>query len=528
MIKLYPSDDDDLSTYLSGQQTWQMTIIGHDGVALTHANPEYIDRKQLLNDLMDFNTAIQGYLMALHGANLSLVPKARGCVRNLIVNLTKDKPIHLDSSLMSAMDALENAASEFNNMLNDLARRKRRNVRTQLDLDKQKLELGAKKQEAEEKLRQAEAKFAQAERTAQEVSKREEDTNRLAQAAAERWESCRQKDTELFTKQRELNAQARKSELQTQLKLANVKATTEAQVGAMRKKLQEAQSACAAADLERKAANQKSCDLADQLRTLQERLKNKKTPAHPGASRAKVSDTAAIQQRRIRALEARVQAQDAQLKKLGIVTPNRDIDRKSSTMTKNGSPQMYVDLTRSSSPASFDVMDYSPVTPRDAVQLASPRSESVTAAILASSDAAASSPTRHGKGKKRARSTFSIEPERLDDEMDEALFPMPGGIDIVQNSGDLKQITIPSTTFFPNTNNGGQACTSNCFKATSSAESGADKDSKVKNVIKRKSTLEINRKDDSTGTNSISPKHYDWLNKNNGITLGPKRRSKAW
>lgn len=310
------------------------------------------------------------------------------------------------------MDALENGAASFSTLYNDLSRRVRKNKQMETNLARQKEQVDALNTQADRKYKQAEEKLHEAQRLEAELRESRKDAEAMQRRLQERIEQVQQSERTLLAKEKSFQSEQRKMTLQTNLTLSNMKSTTEAQLASMREKMEEALIKSEEARKESLAHRNKSCSLADQLKVLQERIKTRKAPAHPSASDAKRSETA-ILERRIKALEATNKVQAQQLKEAGIATPQRRIARGNSTAI----PKSFVDLTRSSSPIGNDGLD-SPATPLDGCMFATQAS--------ASSAQEGSSPTAQRKGKKRSRASLSVEPERLDDEMDEALFPMPG------------------------------------------------------------------------------------------------------
>lgn len=75
-IKLFPSDGEDLTTYLDGQRQQSMPAINENGDLIEDAEENVPRYNQLLNDLIDFNTSIQNYVMAVHTTRLDYVYKS--------------------------------------------------------------------------------------------------------------------------------------------------------------------------------------------------------------------------------------------------------------------------------------------------------------------------------------------------------------------------------------------------------------------------------------------------------------------
>ena len=317
-------------------------------------------------------------------------------------------------------------------------------------------------------------------------------------------------DARLKAEEAALRAQSQRERIETTMKLANMKNTTELQLQNMRKQVEEAMKKCNEANKERETAHNKSCTLAKQLHQLQERFKARKASVPPGASASNASDIQA-KDRRIRALEARLAAQDAQLRSVGIATPERRLARRSKPLTEDP----FFDLTNSSSPTNNE-RDEFPATPRDGFDIASQASTS-TAALV-------SSPTSQQKSKKRARTSLSVEPERLDDEIDEALFPMPGFVGMRLPNQPNAPGVHAHPRFSPEadtTANAGRSTSTLPAHQSPSATSTANRKSPARKTASK-------RKVRASNTSSSKPKaNYDWLKSNTGIQLGPKHRPKA-
>ncbi|SPO29224.1 uncharacterized protein UTRI_06173 [Ustilago trichophora] len=526
MVRLFPSDGDDLDTYLSGQQLWDLELSTRQGpVPSGHDNLR--GHKELLNDLMDFNKAVQSYVMATHSARVDKMLKSGVKVRKLVVDLTKDRGPDLDESLLSAMDALENAASSFSTLFNDLSRRVRDNRKREVELEKKKDKLQLELRKAEDKTRAANVQLDQARQARHEADELVKEVNDRDRRVTALIIEISSKEEDLKAREREIDSQRRAMTLETNIKISNMKSSTDAALADMRAKLEAAEKRRDEAEKERRDSHNKSCRLAEQLKKMQEQLQSRKTPAHPGASDSKSSDVAVLE-RKNKALQTLLAARDAQLKELGIVTPDRRIVRSSNRL----SSQSFVDLTRSSSPVGNDNID-SPATPRDGFEITSQTSTLGGAAPVRS-------PTPQRRGKKRARSSLSIEPERLDDEMDEALFPMPGfavtlpprrtvAVHVRFQSDDAASPTVTAANQSAASTNTTAAAAAAPVSGVADglagpSAAGSKSPSSRKNLSKRKA-----RSSDPTASTSSSSSNpnYDWLNKSNGIALGPKRRSKA-
>ncbi|CBQ70111.1 conserved hypothetical protein [Sporisorium reilianum SRZ2] len=536
MVKLFPSDGDDLDKYLSGQQQWEWENLQGDD-AVDDAN-----LKQLLADLMDFNTAVQSYVMATHSLNYETMLKSGVKVRKLLIDLNKDTRADRNDALLKSMDALENAASCFSTMFNDLSRRCRNNRQLQATLQKERAEIKAISDKAKDTNKIAEGKLREVDAKSREVSERMERANAQMRQNTETILYIRSKEEALIAMEQRLLADKRKLHLETNIALTNSRQKTEAELQQMRIQVDQALLKSAAAEKERQAAHNKSCQLAEQLQQMQQRLKGRKKGTGSGPLNAVVDDNEAMQ-RRMKALEARNRAMEDLLRRANITTPELRLARNSQRRIDASS----IDLTRSSSPLGND-LDPFPATPLDGVDLGSQASSSTAAA------AAASLPSAQRKGKKKARLSLSVEPEQLDDEMDEALFPMPGfgGLQMpgplaprpdmlnqsAQGSGlteatqptPWKILSDPSDRMHDLLVVGASNSAASAPAAANERKSPGRKEARGNHNGKKRKRSSISSGASTTsnasGTSNKTNK-YDWLNKNNGIAFGPKRRSKA-
>ncbi|KAJ1026306.1 hypothetical protein NDA16_002393 [Ustilago loliicola] len=526
-IKLYPSDGDDLSTYLTGQRQQEMEALNANGDRIQDAEVHVPRYNQILNDLIDFSTAVQNYAMAAHSIRLENMFKSGVKIRRLVVDLTKDTGQDAHESLVSAMDALENAAAEFINVMNDLNRRVRANkqIRTKLEKETQKVHEMYKR--AEQELRNAHAKVADAERRILEAHRRARDLEQAEARNMDLLATIRAEQDALKRKESELRAQQNRIQLETNLKLSNMRNQTLQQLADMRDKVNEALKKCAEAERERALTHDKNCIIAKQLQQAQERLKGKQNLGPPGASTAKVSGVA-DKDRRIRALEAQLEAREKTLAEFGISPTSRRIVRK----TNRVDDKMFVDLTRSSSPLEHSNHD-SPATPRDGSDIASQLSTSTAAArATATGRRGSASPTPQRKGKKRGREV-SIEPERLDDESNEALYPMPG-----QRPHNLVMVntTTPSPllNFLNRAIENDRATAAQASSTTTEVQPPAKEAPQASTSTGRKSPAcspsnkrKARASDTSSNTSKASSNEYGWLKNASNIQYGPKRRNKA-
>lgn len=418
---------------------------------------------------------------------------------------------------MSALDALENAAAEFTNLMNDLARRVRANKQMSRELEKETKEVQEMHVRAGEELRNAHAKVNDAERRIFEANRRAHDAEIAEARIKDILATIRTEQEALKTKEAELRTHSNRIQLETNLKLSNIKNQTERQLAEMRLRVAEA-------ERERALTHDKNCTIAKQLQQAQERLKGRKNLAPPGASTAKTLGLAE-KDRRIRALEAQLESREKTLQQLGIDSSQHRLNRPKATQVDNNT---FFDLTRSSSPLE-NSNDDSPVTPPDGHAIPSQASTSAAGAPGASGiDRRGSvSPTPQRKAKKRARDSVSIEPERLDDESDEALYPMPGQrVQARPQRPDLMAALWQAANAGPaarpssSTNTEPEPPTTQTSKASSS--SGRKSPARSPNN-KRKARAS----DTSSNTSKASSNEYGWLKNAGNVQLGPKRRSKA-
>jgi hypothetical protein len=133
----------------------------------------------------------------------------------------------------------------------------------------------------------------------------------------------------------------------------------------------------------------------------------------------------------------------------------------------------------------------------------------------------APSPSRTRKGKQRARLSLSVEPLNLDDEMDEALFPMPG-------LGALRTTRPPRPPLAANP------------PTANTAEEDEDGDDDTAHGTGASSRPLKTRLSPAAGSsramglagrmsrrrNAAAPGEFDWLTKSAALKLGPKHRPK--
>ncbi|KAJ9476066.1 Zinc finger containing protein [Pseudozyma hubeiensis] len=528
VVKLYPSDGDDLDTYLSGQQQWEMVDPRGGAVNLT---PQF---KRLLDDLVDFNTAMQRYVMGLHGCDLDKTRRNGGRVQKLVVDLTKDRDVDITNALTTSMEALERAAANFVAMSSSLHRDCKKNRKLQAELVAEQHRVTLMKGEAEHISRASAAKSAEAEAVMAAANERMSRARELEASVTDKILATQVKEDELNKREQELEARVRQSALQTTIRIANINMTTDAALKQMQSEVGEAGRKKADAERERAATHKKNCELAEQLKKLQQQLKDRKKAPVAGPSTAMVGEGEGIA-RRLKALEARNKSMEEQLKAAGISTPEHRISRNSRR------PNAEIIEVRSSSPLANGV-DSAPITPMDGFELLSQVSASASTAA-----AARVSPTAHRKGKKRARSSLSVEPERLDDEMDEGNFPMPGFGVLPGTSATRATKARPSNgepdllfDFVPQRKRGNCPLALRLPPQTSASSSSERKsparktafnetaDTNDENNSKKRKTFDRDGSSSSvSGKPSASKKpEYDWLNKK-ALSLGPKRRHKA-
>lgn len=511
MVKLFPSDGDDLSVYLSGQKLHEMVIIGRDGGATAPDNSDPFDYKKLLSDLMDFIKAVQDYVMATHSMHSENALKSGVKVRKFVKDLANDYSRDKETSFTMAIDALESASGEFSAMKNDAARAARKMKKLQADVEKDQHRAEQMVRSAQEMTDRAMATMREAQHKMIEVDQRWAIADTRHKANAQRYTELQEKESSLKAREQELGVQEKRMTLDCSMKIGSMRQTTDAEITLMRNKMDDALKRAELAERERKAAHEKSLTLADQMKQLSDR--KKLNP--PGAGPSRISDSSAAKDRRIRALEKQVEARDSQLKELGFVASQHRLNRPRTSLTN----QSFVDLTRSSSPTSTDGGDHSPVTPRDG--------QAVTSQASSSAATRAVSPTPQRKGKKRARTSLSVEREGLDDEMDDA-YPMPG-------FGVVKRPTIgaPEDSILnphrPRQPSEGASSTASAGFSTTLLAKRKDGPSKAattrKNTPRKASPKPKGRASDPSTGNTAKP-NYNWLANKNGVQLGPKHRPK--
>lgn len=516
MVKLYPSDGNDLDTYLSGQQLWETAPSKSSDATHDHAQS-----KRLLADLMDFNSALQAYVMAVHGFDSDRTIKAGVQVRRLVVDLTKNRDIQLQETLFNSLTSLDKAVSCFQTLLNDLEHKCTMNKQLNQQLKAKKQKLDKKLTEAQNTTNTATGKLAEAEARMKSAKESMEMVKTLEANVKDMMAATQRREEELNRKQHRLEAQMGKMKLETNLKIANMSANTESRLKTMQAEVDEAQSKAADAAKERAATHRKNCELADQLKKLQQHLNHrKKLGAQASKPMVGESETTA---RRLKALEARNKSLEAQLKAAALAAPGHCIVSCSNHCTDD-----MICFTRSSSVSSGD-------------NVAASQLDDLDFGSQASNSAAVATP--QPKRKARSRSVLSVEPERLDDETDR-LFPMPGfGVLNVaaplpprpnQPHSKTSPTTPSSRPFDP------QSCTSHSFNftdpprhATNENQTSSIGDDYDTSCTKRKRAplaSSANSTNSTTNPNDryTSKQSYGWLNNHKGVVaLGPKRRPKT-
>uniref|UniRef100_V5E9X6 Uncharacterized protein n=2 Tax=Kalmanozyma brasiliensis (strain GHG001) TaxID=1365824 RepID=V5E9X6_KALBG len=411
IFKLYPSDGDDLDTYLSGRHQWEWAGLDDD-----HTEEDRKWHKKLLEDLVDFNSAVQRYVMATHGVDCDRMVRSGVKIRKLVVDLTKDRGPDLEDSLMRSLASLEQAANAFRGKFHDLERKCIKNRVLEVDLVRKQEAARTEQERLDTSAREARAKKFEIDRKMRAANERMDAAVALERKLEDKGNELAAQQRSLFQQGQELLGQKRNMELQTSLKITNMQSQNNSALTAMRREVDAATKKAADAEEARKAAHSKSCHLAEQMEKMKQLLKSRKKDAGPSLRTASTEELEA-KERRIRALELQIKSKDDLLKKAGLsATPQRRAAGSSSRL----SSATFVDLTRSSSPFDQDT-DSFPTTPLDGVNLAS-------RASTPAYGVPESSPTiqRKDKGKKRVRVSLSVEPERLDDTSDDEYFPMPG------------------------------------------------------------------------------------------------------
>ncbi len=457
-------------------------------------------------DLVDFTQAVQNYAMAIHSVRQERILKAGLKVRKLIQDLTKDHNQEVEEGLLKAMDALENAASEFLNMTNEVARKRRKVREEELILTRTKLEIDSMQQEAREQVRRAESRTADAMLRSHEAHERWQQALAQAQQNEERAKNLEERERKLVEEKHELANQKRMSAVQSNLAISNMKSVTEKKVIDAKNKLQAALKDRDEANREREATHQKNLTLAQQLRDLQARVTASKKAQPVQPAKTNLTELAA-RDRTIKALRAQTESLQAQLRSLGVATPDHRLSRTSNRLTQEG----FVDLTRSSSPSSMDA-DWSPATPKDGQEITSQASTSAAAT--------AKSPTPKRKNSKTGRTSLSVEPERLDDEMDEDLFPMPGLPAKRQRAAAGINVWARTYTAAPPVDDASSSSSSTplASRVGGRGRSKTPPGNAAKTKGKGKAPTPSKGKENA---------NHAWLHNAKGIQLGPKHRPKA-
>ncbi|GAC75394.1 hypothetical protein PANT_15d00056 [Moesziomyces antarcticus T-34] len=488
MVKLYPSDGDELTTYLSGQHLHEVVLLGSLGQHIPDADVDRSQHKELLGNLLDFTQALQQFAMAAHSFRHELTLKAGVKVRRLIQVLTTDSKELSLREFLRAVEALESATADTHKIKNDFELKSKQALDASNELARHKRKLDENKRLLDQHTEALRARQAQVETQSHHVNTLMQQVNETARQNEERARELEHRERQLRMREREMFEKVRKERIENKELMSHMAATTNAQRSVMQTQVSEALAKCQEAERQRDLAHTKSCELAAQLTQLTQRLRSHKRSA-PAGEASRPSHQASHDARRIRALEARLASQTAQLEAAGIATPEHRLIR-------GRSARSAIELS-SSSPAPD--ADDTPATPRDN----------------------APSPSRTRKGKQRARLSLSVEPLNLDDEMDEALFPMPGlgALRTTRPPRPPLAANPPTANTAEDDEDGdddtahGTGASSRPLKTRLSPAAGSSRAMGLAGRMSRR-------------RNAAAPGEFDWLTKSAALKLGPKHRPK--
>ncbi|EPQ27102.1 uncharacterized protein PFL1_05386 [Pseudozyma flocculosa PF-1] len=294
LVKLFPQESGDLDRYLASHKAEideRLLQPAHPPPSDHHAHPtgdrdyadvraaavrkEHDEANKLLGSLLDLNQHLQHWVQAVHGVRVETVVRSGSKIRKLVADLTDGQQLatnargDLDASLSSleaavkSLDAQRTAFSEAERLLsqqkaryrvksNDLRGRAEDHAKKLADAEKRFAELRAERKAVEDII-------AKAVKTTEEQQKREA-------SLAERTEA-------LEVQQRELEAQRRQLRLETAQKARAMEQTLQDRTLEAQDKVAKSAERENEAVRERDAVLQKNNQLADQLRVLQSEVK---------------------------------------------------------------------------------------------------------------------------------------------------------------------------------------------------------------------------------------------------------------
>lgn len=496
MVKLYPSDGDELTTYLSGQHLHEVIPLGSLGQHVPDNADLSRNHKELLGNLLDFTQAIQQFAMAAHSFRHELTLKAGVKVRRLIQVLTTDSNDLSLREFLRAIDALESATAATHKIKSDFELKSKQAADVSKHLTRTQHTLDEHKRLLDEHAETLKARQAQVETQSHHVNTLMQQVDGSAKHNQERAKELELRERQLRTREREMFEKVRRERIENKEMVGRMHATTTAQISLMHTQVNDARAKCQEAERQRDLAHTKSCELAAQLTQLKQRFSSHRRSS-PAGEASRPSHKASHDARRIRALEARLASQTAQLEAAGIATPEHRLNR-------GRSARNAIELSSSSPPPDADD---TPTTPRDN----------------------APSPSRTRKGKQRARFLLSVEPLNLDDETDETLFPMPG-------FGAMRTTRPPRPPLAANPPTANTA--QDDEDAANTAQDDEDDDG-GDNFAGSSRPLKTRISPAAGSSRAIglagrlarrrdaaAPGEFDWLTKSAALKLGPKHRPK--
>ncbi|PWZ03498.1 hypothetical protein BCV70DRAFT_155790 [Testicularia cyperi] len=499
MIKLFPSEGDDLDVYLLAlqrQPSDDKTSV-HESCNCHTCRPKTEESsRNLLSSLLDFSRAIQGYVMSGHQVRVESHINAGIKVKRLFDDLQgPDSSRGRTAELEQAMAALETAVRLYDNLATDLNKQKR-SISSRLNDARKKC------RDTVELMKRAEQLQAQAERNYQLA---QTNRHRASQALAradilernlqQRNKAITERESQLAAMARDMESARRQSALETSMKLSSMEVHVKTELANMQRLVDEALRKASDADKERNVIREKNNYLANQMRDMKAKMKLQGQALQGTATAARSTKTARQ--------AASLTSGHGTMTSLYDAMPSQTARRPHRWPSTPGVGDN-LDLTRSSSPGSF----------RDSP---SPETPTHTHIDLTQSSSPQSSVVRTARKRHRNASLY-IEEENLDDEMDDLLFPMPGVVVSSRTrhpavAGSRKELNPVLASV---DSNPGQLRSNEAVN--DSVHGHTNKHVTSGNSSRTNSTTSLSRADSTDKLN------YPWLSSITGVVLGPKRK----
>lgn len=384
MMRLYPSEGNDLNRYLQAYRSSH----SREAVADDRETGEDKDcSDHLLDALMQFHNSLQAFVMSTHSDQIARSASQGSALAKHVQTLCPGKDKEGQTDLQSALEALSQLQTTCEAGKKAVEKRRRdlsRSLEKAKNDSKAASALLAQAKEGSAKQERIKIELSREMTQMQELQKVRQKEEAVLRERAARADSI---DAELRTRRRAMEQERKQEAFNTSTKISMIESKTREEIAAMQTKVMLAEQKARDAERQCQATQEKNNLLAKQMREMKERLsKQSKTIAvPPSSSPASPSVGSAAT---IRRKDAEICALKEALSRAQYQVPV-SVARTPTTTARQG--ERIIDLTQS-------------------------RTSSPTNAKSGSDEQ-----------KKRARmGTLLIEPENLDLELDEDLFPMPG------------------------------------------------------------------------------------------------------